>query len=59
MDEYQTIFYPKVYSATAASLSGDYDVYSESLFSGITNYFYSPEDYHLQIIMLNVIRTEP
>ncbi|QUB92599.1 hypothetical protein J4866_06530 [Prevotella denticola] len=53
------MFDPKVYSSAAASLSGDYDVYSESLFSGITNYFYSPEDYHLQIIMLNVIRTEP
>ena len=59
MDECQTMFYPKVYSSAADSLSGDYDVYSESLFSGITNYFYSPEDYHLQIIMLNVIRTEP
>ena len=59
MDKWQTMFDPKVYSSAADSLSGDYDVYSESLFSGITNYFYSPEDYHLQIIMLNVIRTEP
>ena len=59
MDECQTMFYPEVYSSETDSLSGDYDVYSESLFSGITNYFYSPEDYHLQIIMFNVIRTEP
>ena len=59
MDKCQTVFDPQVCSSAAASLSGDYDVYSESLFSGITNYFYSPEDYHLQIIMLNVIRTEP
>ena len=31
MDECQTISYPKVYSSAADSLSGAYDVYSESL----------------------------
>ena len=52
MDECQTMFYPEVYSSAADSLSGDYDAYSESLLSGITDYFYP-------IIILNVIRTEP
>ena len=52
MDECQTMFYPEVYSSEADSLSGDYDVYSESLLSGITDDFYP-------IIILNVIRTEP
>ena len=52
VDECQSVFDPKVYSSAADSLSGDYDVYSESLLSGITDYFYP-------IIILNVIRTEP
>ena len=47
LDECQTMFYPKVYSSAADSLSGDYDVYSESLLS--TNHYPI-------IIMLNVIR---
>ena len=53
MDKWQTMFDSKVYSSAADSLSGDYDVYSESLLSGITDYFYPI------IIILNVIRTEP
>ena len=47
VDECQSVFDPKVYSSAADSLSGDYDVYSESLLS--TNYYPI-------IIMLNVIR---
>ena len=47
VDECQTMFYPKVYSSAADSLSGN--VYSENLHS---NYFYP-------VIMLNVIRTKP
>ena len=53
VDECQSVSDPNVYSSAADSLSGDYDVYSESLFSRITNCFY------LILMMLNVIRTEP
>ena len=52
VDECQSVFDPKVYSSAADSLSEDYDVYSESLLSGITDYFYP-------IIMLDVTRAKP
>ena len=52
MDECQTMFYPEVYSSAADSLSGDYEVYSETLLSGKAHYFYP-------IIMLDVTRAKP
>ena len=52
VDECQTMFYPEVYSSAADSLSGDYEVYSETLLSGKAHYFYP-------IIMLDVTRAKP